>query len=150
MAGSVNKAVLLGHVGKDPEVRALQNGGKVATFSLATSEKWKDKHTGEQKERTEWHRCVVWNEGLVGVVERFVRKGSKIYLEGQLETRKWTDQGGVERYTTEIVLRQFRGEICLLDGKGGGGEQSAGGGAGNERAAPPGGYAGDLNDEIPF
>jgi single-strand DNA-binding protein len=129
MAG-VNKVILVGNLGKDPEIRTLQNGGRVANFSLATSESWKDKATGERKERTEWHRVVVFNDNLVGVIERFVKKGSKLYVEGQIETRKYTDNQGQERYTTEIVLRQYRGEITLLDSAGGGGGGGMGGGGG--------------------
>ena len=146
MAGSVNKVILVGHAGKDPEVRSFQNGGRVANLTLATSETWKDKATGERKERTEWHRVTVANEALVGVVERFVKKGSKLYIEGQLETRKWTDQQGQERFSTEVVLRPYRGEIVLLDGREGGGtrQDSAGQSSGY---APP---ADDYGDEIPF
>lgn len=173
MAG-VNKVILVGNLGKDPEIRSMQNGGRVASFSLATSETWKDRNTGERKERTEWHRIAVFNENLVGVIERFVKKGSKIYIEGQLETRKWTDQSGQERYTTEVVLRPYRGELTLLDGPSGG---SGGGGGGYDRGPDEGyggggyggggggGYGGgrsgggggggrgpteDLDDEIPF
>lgn len=113
----VNKAIIIGNVGKDPEVRTFQNGGKVCTFSVATSESWKDKTTGEKKERTEWHRISVLNENLVGIAEKYIRKGTKVYVEGQLETRKYTDGNGVERYTTEIVLRPYRGEITLLSSK---------------------------------
>ncbi|WP_207478559.1 single-stranded DNA-binding protein [Arenibaculum pallidiluteum] len=139
MAG-VNKVILVGNLGKDPEIRNLQNGGRVANFSLATSETWKDKATGERKERTEWHRVVVFNENLVGVIERFVKKGSKLYVEGQIETRKYTDNSGQERYTTEIVLRPYRGEITLLDSAGGGAGAGAGGyGAPEEEF---GGYGG--------
>lgn len=117
---SVNKAIIVGNVGRDPEIRSTQNGQKVATLSVATSESWMDKQSGEKRERTEWHRVVIWNEGLVGVVEKYVIKGSKIYIEGQLQTRKWTDQSGVEKYTTEIVLSAYRGQIVLLgDPKGG-------------------------------
>ncbi len=121
MAASVNKVILVGNLGKDPEIRTVQSGDKVASFAMATSESWKDKATGERKERTEWHRVSIWNQNLVGIVEQYVKKGSKIYIEGQLETRKWTDQNGQERYTTEVVLRQFNGQIVLLDSKGGGG-----------------------------
>src|SRR6185312_9406610 len=121
MAGSVNKVIIVGNLGKDPEVRTFQNGGRVASFSVATSENWKDKATGERKEKTEWHRVSVLNENLVGIVERYLKKGSKVYLEGQLETRKWTDKDGQEKYTTEVVLRPFRGELTMLDGKSGGG-----------------------------
>lgn len=115
MAGSVNKVILLGHLGRDPEIRRLGNGDPVATLSLATSETWRDKQSGERKERTEWHKVVIFNEGLAKVAESYLKKGSKVYLEGQLQTRKWTDQGGVERYTTEVVLQRFRGELTLLD-----------------------------------
>ena len=134
MAGSVNKVILIGNVGKDPEIRSLQNGGRVANFSLATSESWKDRSSGERREKTEWHRVVVFNDNLVGVVERFIKKGSKLYVEGALETRKWTDQSGQEKYSTEVVVKQFRGEITLLDGRGEGGG-GGGGGGGYERAA---------------
>ncbi|MDR3514709.1 MAG: single-stranded DNA-binding protein [Azospirillaceae bacterium] len=137
MAGSVNKVILIGNLGKDPEIRSMQNGGRVASFSVATSEQWKDKASGERKERTEWHRVVVFNDNLVGIVERYVKKGSRIYVEGQLETRKYTDSSGAERYATEVVLRQFRGEITLLD-RVGEGAGAAGGGAG-----AGGGYGGD-------
>lgn len=113
---SINKVILIGHVGKDPEVRSFQSGGRVASFSLATSETWKDKSTGERKEKTEWHKISVLNEGILKSVESYVRKGTKLYVEGQLETRKWTDKDGHEKYTTEIVLRPFRGELKLLDG----------------------------------
>ena len=119
MAGSVNKTIIIGHLGKDPEIRSFQNGGKVASFSVATSESWKDKASGEKKERTEWHRVSVMNDNLVGIVERYIKKGDKLYIEGQLETRKWTNKEGVEVYTTEIVLRPFRGEITMLTNKGG-------------------------------
>lgn len=120
MAGSVNKVILIGNVGKDPEVRSTQGGKKVVTLSVATSETWKDRNSGERQERTEWHRVVIFNERLADVAERFVKKGSKIHVEGALQTRKWTDQSGVEKFSTEIVLQQFRGELTLLDGKGGG------------------------------
>jgi single-strand DNA-binding protein len=159
MAG-VNKVILVGNLGKDPEIRSMQNGGRVASFSLATSETWQDRVTGERKERTEWHRIAVFNENLVSVIERFVKKGSKIYIEGQLETRKWTDQQGQERYTTEVVLRQFRGELTMLDGRGGG----AGIGSDDFEESPAPAYAGasagpapsrgrsggPLDDDIPF
>ena len=159
MAGSVNKVIIVGNLGKDPEIRTFQNGGRVASFSVATSENWKDKATGEKKERTEWHRISVLNENLVGIVERFLKKGSKVYLEGQLETRKWTDKEGKERYSTEVVLRPFRGELTMLDGKSGGASANgnapsfgddeapamvASGGGGRASAAP------ELDDEIPF
>src|SRR5215469_7702653 len=115
MAGSVNKVILVGNVGKDPEVRTTQEGSKIVNFSLATSETWNDRSSGERKERTEWHRVVIFNERLADVAERFLRKGRKVYVEGALETRKWTDQSGQEKYTTEVVLRNFRGELTMLD-----------------------------------
>lgn len=117
MAGSVNKVLLIGFLGRDPEIRTLQSGGKVCNLRVATSETWKDKHSGERKEKTEWSSVVIFNENLIGVAERFLKKGSRVYLEGQLETRKWTDQSGAEKYSTEVVLRPFRGELQLLDGK---------------------------------
>lgn len=164
MAGSVNKVILVGNVGQDPEIRTFQSGDKVANFSLATSENWNDKASGERKERTEWHRISVYNQGLIRVIENYVKKGSKLYIEGQLETRKWTDQQGQERYTTEISLRPFRGELTMLDGRGGasGGQQGGGFGDGGYSApsnfdAPPqaaaagGGASFDnMDDEIPF
>jgi single-strand DNA-binding protein len=139
MAGSVNKVILIGNLGRDPEIRSFQNGGRVANLSVATSENWKDRTTGERKERTEWHRVVVFNDALVGVVERFLKKGSKIYIEGQLETRKYADQSGAERYTTEVVLRPFRGELTMLDGREGGGGGGASGGFEDEGGASGGG-----------
>ena len=117
MSGSVNKVIIIGKLGRDPEIRTMPNGGRIANLSVATSESWKDKNTGERKERSEWHRVVIFNDALVGVAERFLKKGSKVYLEGQLETRKWTDNAGVEKYTTEVVLRPYRGELTMLDGK---------------------------------
>jgi single-strand DNA-binding protein len=117
MSGSVNKATLIGHLGKDPEIRSFQDGGRVAHFSIATSESWKDKESGERKERTEWHRVSVTSDGLVGVAEKYLKKGAKVYVEGKLETRKWTDRDGIERYTTEVVLRPYSGELILLDRK---------------------------------
>ena len=123
----VNKAIVLGNLGKDPEVRSLTSGGKVATLSIATSEQWKDKATGEKKERTEWHRVVIFNEGLVGIAEKFLKKGSKVYIEGMMQTRKWTDKQGVERFTTGIVLKPFNGTIALVDSRGSGGVPPAGG-----------------------
>lgn len=117
MAGSVNKVILVGNVGKDPEVRTSQDGAKIVSFSVATSEFWKDKVSGERKDRTEWHRVVVFNANLADVCEKYLRKGSKVYIEGQLQTRKWQDQAGIERYTTEVVLSRFRGELALLDSK---------------------------------
>ena len=153
MAGSVNKVILVGNLGRDPEVRSFPNGGKVVNLRVATSERWRDKGTGENKERTEWHSVAIFNENLGRIAEQYLRKGSKVYLEGQHETRKWQDQSGQDRYSTEVVLRQFRGELTLLDGRGegagaAGGDYdqdrgSAGGGAG--RGAPS-----TIDDEIPF
>ena len=117
MAGSVNKVILLGNLGRDPEVRNFPNGGKVANFSIATSESWKDRNTGERRERTEWHNVSITNEALVRVAEQYLKKGSKVYVEGQLETRKWQDQAGNDRYTTEVVLRPYRGELTMLDSR---------------------------------
>ena len=117
MSGSLNKVQLIGNLGKDPEIRSFQNGGRVANLTIATSESWKDKTSGERKERTEWHRVSITNDGLVGVVEKYLKKGAKVYIEGQLETRKWTDKDGVERYTTEIVLRPYGGDLTMLDAK---------------------------------
>ncbi len=117
MAGSVNKTLLLGNLGNDPEVRHSQNGAKIVNLSIATSESWKDKNTGEKKEKTEWHRVIIFNEGLAGIAERYLKKGSKVYIEGSLQTRKWVDKSGVERYSTEVVLSGFKGDMCLLDGR---------------------------------
>lgn len=146
MAGSVNKVILVGNLGNDPEVRNLPNGGKVVNLSIATSESWKDRNTGERREKTEWHRVVIFSEGLVRVAESYLRKGSKVYIEGKLETRKWQDQAGQDRYSTEVVLRNFGGELTLLDGRGEGGGMGGGGGSegggygGGGRAS--GGYGG--------
>ena len=155
MAGSVNKVILVGNLGRDPEVRNLQDGSKVVHLSVATSERWKDRQSGENRERTEWHRVVIFNDRLGEVAERYLRKGSKVYLEGALQTRKWTGQDGQERYTTEVVLQRFRGELTLLDGRGGEGYESGPGGESYEpdtgRGAPRSpSPAGDLDDEIPF
>jgi single-strand DNA-binding protein len=164
MAGSVNKVILIGNLGRDPEIRNLQDGSRVANLSVATAESWRDKASGERRERTEWHRVVIFNDRLVDVVERFLKKGSKIYVEGQLQTRKWTDQSGAEKYTTEVVLQRFRGELTMLDGRGGGGagvgeeegsyggsgSYGGGGGGGSSREPARGGGGGDLDDEIPF
>lgn len=159
MAGSVNKVILIGNVGKDPEIRTTQNGGRIANLSLATSESWKDKTTGERKENTQWHRVVIFNEALVGITERYIRKGSKLYLEGQLETRKWTDSEGKDQYSTEVVLRPYRGEITLLDSRsdsqGGGGYSNANNDAPSYAPAAAatgtsGSFANDLDDDIPF
>ena len=174
MAGSVNKVILVGNLGRDPEIRSFQNGGKVANLRIATSENWKDRTTGERKERTEWHTVAIFNEGLVGVVERYLKKGSKVYVEGQLETRKWQDQSGADRYSTEVVLRPFRSTMTMLGGRGdagggasdrdegyGGGEGYGGpsgggsgggygGGSGGGRPGGGGASRQDLDDDIPF
>jgi len=159
MAGSVNKVILVGNLGRDPEVRHTQDGNPVVNLSLATSENWKDRSTGERRERTEWHRIVIFNENLARVAEQYLRKGSKIYVEGQLQTRKWQDQAGQDRYTTEVVLGRFRGELNMLDSRGGGApaEGSEMGASSSFDPAPsgptvgggPGGGA-DFDDEIPF
>ncbi|WP_406644442.1 single-stranded DNA-binding protein [Aliisedimentitalea scapharcae] len=128
MAGSVNKVIIVGNLGRDPEVRSFQNGGKVCNLRIATSENWKDRNTGERRERTEWHSVAIFSEPLARIAEQYLRKGSKVYIEGQLETRKWQDQSGQDRYSTEVVLRPYRGELTLLDGRGG--DQSGGGGYG--------------------
>ncbi len=142
MAGSVNKVILVGNLGRDPEIRASQDGSKVASFSVATSEVWKDKVSGERKDRTEWHRIVVFNPNLCDICEKYLHKGSKVYLEGQLQTRKWQDQAGVERYTTEVVLGRFRGELALLDAKGGSEDGAAV--IDDKSAEAP------IDDDIPF
>ncbi len=157
MAGSVNKVILIGNLGRDPEVRSTQDGAKIVQLSVATSEQWRDRASGERKERTEWHRVVIFNERLAEVAERYLKKGSKVYLEGQIQTRKWQDKDGQDRYTTEVVLGKFRGELTMLDGRGDGGGQdygqddSTGGSTGGQRAsaAPARGRA-ELDDEIPF
>jgi len=162
MAGSVNKVILVGNVGRDPEVRRLNSGEPVCNFSLATTESWRDKATGERKDRTEWHNIVIFNENLAKVAEQYVKKGSKLYIEGQLQTRKFTDKNGQERATTEVVLQRYRGEMTLLDGRSGGGSGmsdegggsvSYGGGSsggGSRPAATAGSRGGDLDDDIPF
>ncbi len=157
MAGSVNKVILIGNLGADPEVRTFQNGGKVCNIRLATSESWRDKQSGERRERTEWHSVAIFSEPLVKVAEQYLRKGSKIYVEGQLETRKWQDQSGQDRYSTEVVLRPYRSELTMLDsrGDGGGGSQGGGqqGGDFDDRGDAGGGEAGGgggTDDEIPF
>ena len=137
MAGSVNKVILIGNLGRDPEVRSFQNGGKVCNLRIATSENWKDRNTGERKERTEWHSVAIFSEPLARIAEQYLRKGSKVYIEGQLETRKWQDQSGADRYSTEVVLRPYRGELTLLDGRGDGGSGGQGGGY---DSGPSGGY----------
>ena len=167
MAGSVNKVILIGNLGKDPEVRRLNSGEPVVNLRIATSESWKDKATGERKEKTEWHSVVIFNENLARVAEQYLKKGSKVYIEGQLQTRKWQDQQGVEKYTTEVVLQRFRGELTLLDSRGGGpggsdeeaGQVTRGGDFGRsspmERRPATAGAGGgsrysDLDDDIPF
>ena len=130
MAGSLNKVMIIGNLGADPEVKSFQNGGKVCNLRIATSENWKDKNTGERQERTEWHSVAIFSEGLVNVAERYLRKGSKVFVEGQLQTRKWQDQSGNDRYSTEVVLRGFNGTLTMLDGPGGGQGGSGGGGQG--------------------
>jgi len=158
MAGSVNKVILIGNLGRDPEVRSFPNGGKVCNLTVATSENWRDKQSGERKERTEWHRVAIFSEGLVRISEQYLRKGSKVYLEGQLETRKWQDQSGADRYTTEVVLRNFGSTLTMLDGRndnaGGGTDYNAGGQSGggydNNPAPAGGGSGGSFDDEIPF
>jgi single-strand DNA-binding protein len=143
MAGSVNKVILVGNLGADPEVRSFQNGGKVCNLRIATSESWKDRNSGERQERTEWHTVAIFSEGLVGVAERFLKKGSKVYLEGQLRTRKWQDQNGQDRYSTEVVLQGPGAVMTMLDGaSGGGGGQRSGGGGGWNEGGSSGGYGG--------
>lgn len=161
MAGSVNKVIIVGNLGRDPEVRTFQNGGKVCNLRIATSETWKDRNTGERREKTEWHSVAIFSEPLARIAEQYLRKGSKVYVEGQLETRKWQDQSGQDRYTTEIVLRPYRGELTLLDSRGGeGGGHSGGqdqgygggdyGGDYGGAPAPAGRSVPDMDDEIPF
>ena len=156
MAGSVNKVILVGNLGRDPEVRTFQNGGKVCNLRIATSENWKDRNTGERRERTEWHQVAIFSEPLVRVAEQYLKKGSKVYIEGQLETRKWQDQSGQDRYTTEVVLRPYRSEMTLLDSRGDSGGGGGGGSMGyDDRDSGYGGGSGsapsrDLDDEIPF
>uniref|UniRef100_UPI0039B90CC3 single-stranded DNA-binding protein n=1 Tax=Albidovulum sp. TaxID=1872424 RepID=UPI0039B90CC3 len=140
MAGSVNKVILVGNLGRDPEVRSFPNGGKVCNLRIATSETWRDRNTGERKERTEWHSVAIFNENLAKIAEQYLKKGSKVYVEGQLETRKWQDQSGADRYTTEVVLRQFRGELTLLDGRDGGGGGGFDDDRGGGHGGPGGGY----------
>ena len=152
MAGSVNKVILIGNLGRDPEVRSTQDGNKIVQLSVATSEQWKDRGTGERRERTEWHRVVIFNERLAEVAERYLRKGSKVYLEGQLQTRKWQDKDGQDRYTTEVVLGRFRGELTMLDSRQGEGGGYGGGEEYSQEPAPSGSSRGgaELDDEIPF
>ena len=158
MAGSVNKVILVGNVGADPEIRRTQDGRPIANLRIATSDTWRDKNTGERKEKTEWHRVVVFNEGLCKVIEQYVKKGAKLYIEGALQTRKWTDQSGVEKYSTEVVLQGFNSTLQMLDSRGGGAGASSGGGDygdddyGSSRSSGGGkaNFAADLDDEIPF
>ena len=168
MAGSVNKVILIGNLGRDPEVRSFQNGGKVCNLRIATSETWKDRNTGERREKTEWHSVAIFQEGLVRIAEQYLKKGSKVYIEGQLQTRKWQDQSGADRYSTEVVLQGFGGTLTMLDGPGGagsggggggGGGYGGGGGGGNDygydsgpssSGGGGGGGSRDLDDEIPF
>ena len=180
MAGSVNKVILVGNLGQDPEIRSTQDGRQIANFSIATSDSWKDKNTGERREKTEWHRVVVFNEGLVKVIQNYVKKGSKLYIEGALQTRKWTDQSGTEKYTTEVVLQGFNGNLTMLDSRNaGGGDGGYGGGAGGgagggnfgqqgsmdssggsggqsggqssgQSGGQPQNFARDLDDDVPF
>jgi single-strand DNA-binding protein len=168
MAGSLNKVMLIGNLGKDPEVRSFANGGKVCNFSLATSESWKDKNSGERREKTDWHNVAIFNENLVRIAEQYLKKGSKVYIEGSLQTRKWQDQSGADKYTTEVVLQNFNGTLVLLDraeggagggqrGGGGGYNQDDGGGYGGGGGAARGGGASrpsafdsDLDDDVPF
>ena len=170
MAGSVNKVILVGNLGRDPEVRSFQNGGKVCNLRIATSENWKDRNTGERRERTEWHSVAIFAEPLARIAEQYLRKGSKVYIEGQLETRKWQDQNGQDRYTTEVVLRPYRSELTLLDGRNdqsggggsygdsgsyGGGDDRIGGGGfpddrGMDRGSEGQSMPSDMDDEIPF
>ncbi|MGJ4956638.1 single-stranded DNA-binding protein [Bradyrhizobium sp. HKCCYLRH2015] len=166
MAGSVNKVILVGNLGKDPEIRRTQDGRPIANLSIATSETWRDKATGERKEKTEWHRVVIFNEGLCKVAEQYLKKGAKVYIEGALQTRKWTDQSGVEKYSTEVVLQGFNSTLTMLDGRGGGGggsfsDDMGGGdfGSSGPSMAPPrravasaggGGRNSDMDDDIPF
>ena len=150
MAGSVNKVILVGNLGKDPEVRRLTSGDPVVNLSIATSESWRDKASGEKKEKTEWHRVVIFNKNLAEVAEKYLRKGAKVYVEGQLQTRKWTDKDGAEKYSTEVVLQNFRGELTMLDGRSGGGEGGGGGGARGAGEAPASFQRDEMDDEIPF
>ncbi len=153
MAGSINKVILVGNLGKDPEIRSTQSGKEIANLVLATSDTWKDKMTGERKEKTEWHRVVIFNDGLVNIARNYLKKGSKIYIEGALQTRKWNDQSGVEKYTTEVVLQGFNGNLTMLDSRASaeGGREYATASASTSSAAPSESFADeDLDDEIPF
>ena len=150
MSGSVNRVVILGNLGADPDVRRTNSGDPVVTLSIATSESWKDKNTGERKEKSEWHRVVIFNEGLAKVAESYLKKGAKVYIEGQLQTRKWTDQNGVEKYTTEIVLQRYRGELQMLDGKSGGGSNASQNEPQASYQAASSGVSDDFGDDVPF
>ena len=157
MAGSVNKVILIGNLGADPEIRTLNSGDRVANLRIATSETWRDRGTGERREKTEWHRVVVFNENIVKVCEQYLRKGSKVYVEGAIQTRKWTDQSGQEKFSTEIVLQKFRGELTMLDGRGGEAVRDEGGYGGGfssgprqQSSGPKETFTADLDDEIPF
>jgi single-strand DNA-binding protein len=171
VAGSVNKVILIGNLGKDPEARSMNNGGEVVSFSIATSESWNDKQSGEKRDKTEWHNIVIFNENLGRIAKQYLRKGSSVYVEGQLQTRKWTDQSGADRYTTEVVLQRFRGELTLLGGRDssgqgggnqggggsnwgsddrGGGNQFSGGGGGASRGGGGSPFDSDLDDDVPF
>lgn len=169
MAGSVNKVILVGNLGKDPEARSFSNGGEVVNLRIATSESWTDKASGEKRDKTEWHSVAIFNENLGRVAKQYLKKGSKVYLEGQLQTRKWQDQSGQDRFTTEVVLQKFRGELTLLDGRDGGGSGGGGSGSGGggdfgggsrdyddrggapaTRSAPARDFADDLDDDVPF
>ena len=151
MAGSVNKVILVGNLGKDPETRRMQSGDPVVNLSIATSETWRDKASGERKEKTEWHRVVIFNKNLAEVAEKYLRKGSKVYVEGSLQTRKWTDKDGAEKYSTEIVLQNFRGELTMLDTKGEGGGGGGGGGRMSGGGDAPASFQREeMDDEIPF
>ena len=165
MAGSLNKVMLIGNLGRDPEVRSFQNGGKVCNLRIATSETWRDKNSGERREKTEWHSVAIFQEGLVRVAEQYLKKGSKVFIEGQLQTRKWQDQSGQDRYSTEVVLQGYGGNLTMLDGRGEGGGGGGGGGYQDDRGGGGGSYGGgggggrqgggydappDMDDEIPF
>ena len=150
MAGSVNKVILVGNLGKDPEVRRMTSGEPVVNLSIATSESWRDKASGERKEKTEWHRVVIFNKNLADVAEKYLRKGAKVYVEGQLQTRKWTDKDGAEKYSTEVVLQNFRGELTMLDGRKDGGEGGYAGGAKGAGEAPASFQRDEMDDEITF
>jgi single-strand DNA-binding protein len=150
MSGSLNKVLLIGNLGKDPEIRTLNNGDRVANLTLATSESWRDKTSGERKEKTEWHKVVIFNDGLVKVAESYLRKGSTVFLEGQLSTRKWTDNAGVEKYSTEIVLQKFRGELTMLGGRAETVEVEFTGKGGSGGGGGDGGFSAELDDEVPF